>query len=129
MSWHCRQAQTEPLLRTSATTAEILEAMKHPITGIGFLTMQQNLPSQTFVSADAVTWLINHMEGVIAIERGIQVRFVQMRSQQWSKRSVLRYTHFVCKHLGLQIKEIGNDFVIIVTIEPFITVYYDIFCF
>lgn len=65
--------QVEPVLRSSATTAEILEAMKHPITGIGFLTTQHNLPSQTFVSADAVSWLINHMEGVIAVERGIQV--------------------------------------------------------
>ncbi|XP_062137286.1 GATOR complex protein Iml1 isoform X2 [Drosophila sulfurigaster albostrigata] len=39
------------------TLAEIFEAMKHPITGVGYFTQTQSLPSCTFVSYDALLWL------------------------------------------------------------------------
>ncbi|XP_023248149.1 GATOR complex protein DEPDC5 [Copidosoma floridanum] len=58
-------------IKSSASLVEILEAMKHPQTGVGFLTQHPSLPSQTFVSADAVQWLNNHMEGGISVDKAV----------------------------------------------------------
>ncbi|XP_032596837.1 GATOR complex protein Iml1 isoform X4 [Drosophila grimshawi] len=41
----------------SATLAEMFEAMKHPVNGVGFFTQTQSLPSCTFISYDALIWL------------------------------------------------------------------------
>ncbi|XP_039311231.1 GATOR complex protein Iml1 isoform X6 [Solenopsis invicta] len=60
-------------IKSNATNVEILEAMKHPQTGVGFLTQHPSLPSQTFVSADAIQWLNNHIEGGVGVERGINI--------------------------------------------------------
>lgn len=35
--------------------------------------MHQNLPAYTFVAAEAVTWLITHMEGSLNVEKAVQV--------------------------------------------------------
>ncbi|XP_046613786.1 GATOR complex protein Iml1 isoform X1 [Neodiprion virginianus] len=58
-------------IKSSASNAEILEAMKQPHTGIGFLTQHPSLPSLTFVSAEAVQWLNNHIEGGVTVEKAI----------------------------------------------------------
>lgn len=47
--------------------------MKHPATGLGFIAPHENLPPLTFISADAVNWLMIHMEGISNIERATQV--------------------------------------------------------
>ncbi|XP_011699587.1 PREDICTED: DEP domain-containing protein 5 isoform X2 [Wasmannia auropunctata] len=60
-------------IKSNATNVEILEAMKHPQTGVGFLTQHPSLPSQTFVSADAIQWLNNHIEGGMGVEQGINI--------------------------------------------------------
>ncbi|KAL6430036.1 hypothetical protein ACFW04_007680 [Cataglyphis niger] len=60
-------------IKSNATNLEILEVMKHPQTGVGFLTQHPSLPSQTFVSADAIQWLHNHMEGGMGVEQGINI--------------------------------------------------------
>ncbi|XP_025163445.1 GATOR complex protein DEPDC5 isoform X6 [Harpegnathos saltator] len=60
-------------IKSNATNVEILEAMKHPQTGVGFLTQHPSLPSQTFVSADAIQWLNNHIEGGVGVEQGINI--------------------------------------------------------
>lgn len=49
--------------------------MKNPITGVGFLYSHQSLPTATFIAADAVNWLIAHMEGISNIEKAVQVFF------------------------------------------------------
>lgn len=54
---------TETKLNASATLTEIFEAFRHPVNGISFLAKVQSLPSQTFVSYDAINWLNNHIEG------------------------------------------------------------------
>lgn len=54
---------------------EILEAMRNPYTGVGFLTTHQSFATLTFVSADAVTWLMEHIEGVNNVDLAVQVRF------------------------------------------------------
>jgi len=64
-------------IKSNATNLEILEVMKHPQTGVGFLTQHPSLPSQTFVSADAIQWLNNHMEGGVGVERGIDIMQVE----------------------------------------------------
>ncbi|KAK9298142.1 hypothetical protein QLX08_008454 [Tetragonisca angustula] len=60
-------------LKNTASNNEILETMKHPQNGVGFLTQHPSLPSQTFVSADAVQWLNNHIEGGVTVENAINI--------------------------------------------------------
>ncbi|XP_043477241.1 GATOR complex protein Iml1 isoform X9 [Leptopilina heterotoma] len=61
-------------LKSNASNSEILEALKHPVTGVGFLTQHKDpLPSQTFVSADAVQWLNNHIDGGVTVECAINI--------------------------------------------------------
>ncbi|XP_010215714.1 PREDICTED: DEP domain-containing protein 5-like isoform X1 [Tinamus guttatus] len=43
---------------------EILEAMKHPTTGIQLLSEQKGLSPSCFISAEVVHWLVNNVEGV-----------------------------------------------------------------
>lgn len=62
-----------PKLKSTASNIEILDAMKHPQSGVGFLTQHPSLPSQAFVSADAMQWLNNHIEGGVTIEGAINI--------------------------------------------------------
>ncbi|XP_011300868.1 DEP domain-containing protein 5 isoform X8 [Fopius arisanus] len=67
-------ANTEcPKLKSTASTSEILESMKSPQAGVGFLTQHPSLPSQTFVSADAVQWLNNHLEGGVPVKKALKI--------------------------------------------------------
>lgn len=54
---------TETKLNAAATLTEMFEAFRHPVTGVSFLAKVQSLPSQTFVSYDAINWLNNRIEG------------------------------------------------------------------
>ncbi|KAJ8683106.1 hypothetical protein QAD02_018898 [Eretmocerus hayati] len=60
-------------IKSGAPLTEILEAMKHPQTGVGFLIQHPLLPSQTFVSADAVQWLNCNIEGGVSVEAAINI--------------------------------------------------------
>lgn len=60
-------------MKETSTFSEILEAMRHPISGVGFLTTHPSLPSFTFVAADAVHWLMNHLEGVTSIDKAVLI--------------------------------------------------------
>ncbi|RMC05990.1 hypothetical protein DUI87_17535 [Hirundo rustica rustica] len=51
-------------LTSSSTLVEILEAMKHPTTGIQLLSEQKGLSPCCFISAEVVHWLVNNVEGV-----------------------------------------------------------------
>ncbi|XP_063000132.1 GATOR1 complex protein DEPDC5 isoform X2 [Elgaria multicarinata webbii] len=51
-------------LTSSSTLMEILEAMKHPTTGIQLLSEQKGLSPTCFISAEVVHWLVNVVEGV-----------------------------------------------------------------
>lgn len=61
------------LLKPNASDIEIIEALRNPISGLSFINPQINLPNLSFVTADAVTWLMAHMEGVTTVEKAIQV--------------------------------------------------------
>lgn len=51
-------------LKESATDAEIVEKLSHPIHGVEFLSKYPSLPSYTFISYDAVQWMKNRVEGI-----------------------------------------------------------------
>ncbi|KAM6156004.1 GATOR1 complex protein DEPDC5 isoform 10-T10 [Rhynchocyon petersi] len=51
-------------LTSSSTLVEILEAMKHPSTGVQLLSEQKGLSPCCFISAEVVHWLVNNVEGV-----------------------------------------------------------------
>uniref|UniRef100_A0A1B6CLL3 DEP domain-containing protein n=1 Tax=Clastoptera arizonana TaxID=38151 RepID=A0A1B6CLL3_9HEMI len=57
------------VLKESASNQEIIEAMKHPVHGVGFFSPQISLPSNAFVSSDAVAWLKSHMDGISTQEQ------------------------------------------------------------
>lgn len=63
-------------LKNNASDAEILEAMKHPQNGVGFLAPHLSLPSQTFVSTDAIQWMNIHIENV-TVKKSIKMMQVQ----------------------------------------------------
>ncbi|XP_011614624.1 GATOR complex protein DEPDC5 isoform X2 [Takifugu rubripes] len=62
-------------LSSSPTLMEILEAIKHPMTGVQLLPEQRGLPLNCFFSAEVVHWLINNVEGVTT--QGIAVDIMQ----------------------------------------------------
>ncbi|CAL7950358.1 unnamed protein product [Xylocopa violacea] len=85
-------------LKNTASNTEILEAMKHPQNGVGFLTQHPSLPSQTFVSADAVQWLNNHIEGGVTVKNAtnimngmIQDKLICHASGDFSKPFILGF--------------------------------------
>ncbi|XP_069367184.1 GATOR1 complex protein DEPDC5 isoform X5 [Paralichthys olivaceus] len=51
-------------LSSSSPPLEILEAIKHPTTGVQLLPEQKGLPLNCFISAEVVHWLVNNVDGV-----------------------------------------------------------------
>ncbi|XP_053738521.1 GATOR complex protein DEPDC5 isoform X1 [Synchiropus splendidus] len=51
-------------LSSSSTLMEIVDAIKHPTTGVQLLPEQKGLPLNVFISAEVVHWLVNNVEGV-----------------------------------------------------------------
>lgn len=69
-------------MKATSSYSEILEALRHPTTGVGFLTLTPTiLPSFTFVSADAVHWLINHLEGITTIDQAVNLINLMLRER------------------------------------------------
>ncbi|KRT80387.1 hypothetical protein AMK59_7380 [Oryctes borbonicus] len=72
----------DPLLRPNASFTEILEAMKQPVNGLGLLPpTHQCLPTYTFISSDAINWLITHMEGVTTTEQALKIFTAMQRDK------------------------------------------------
>lgn len=46
------------------SNTELVEMMSHPQYGIGFLSVDPSLPSDTFISYDAVQWLKKNIDGI-----------------------------------------------------------------
>ncbi|KAK6638354.1 hypothetical protein RUM44_008783 [Polyplax serrata] len=51
-------------LKSTSSLNDILEAMTHPMSGHSLFVHHPSLPSMTFTSADAIQWLVQHVEGV-----------------------------------------------------------------
>ncbi|XP_030623111.1 GATOR complex protein DEPDC5 [Chanos chanos] len=62
-------------LTSSSTLLEILEAIKHPTTGVQLLPEQRGLPPNCFISAEVVHWLVNSVENVAT--QGMAVDIMQ----------------------------------------------------
>ena len=60
--------------------------MQNPTTGLAFLARNSPLPSTTFVSAEAVMWLMEHVEGVCNEKRGI-VMMEQLLEQNYIRHA------------------------------------------
>uniref|UniRef100_A0A673NJK8 DEP domain-containing protein 5-like n=1 Tax=Sinocyclocheilus rhinocerous TaxID=307959 RepID=A0A673NJK8_9TELE len=76
ISRHSAQSGSSGLsLSSSSTLMEILEAIKHPTTGVQLLPEQRGLPPNCFVSAEVVHWLVSTVENVAT--QGIAVEIMQ----------------------------------------------------
>ncbi|XP_041659148.1 GATOR complex protein DEPDC5 isoform X2 [Cheilinus undulatus] len=62
-------------LSSSSTLLEILEAIKHPTTGVQLLPEQKGIPINCFISAEVVHWLVSNVEGVAT--QGMAVDIMQ----------------------------------------------------
>lgn len=74
-------------MKANATLIEIVDRMRSPSIGVGFLQQTVSLPSHTFVSIYAIHWLQANMENMtyekatscmevgILIKRGFMVSF------------------------------------------------------
>uniref|UniRef100_A0AAR2KKS2 DEP domain-containing protein n=1 Tax=Pygocentrus nattereri TaxID=42514 RepID=A0AAR2KKS2_PYGNA len=71
----CRGQQGSLSLSSSSTLLEILEAIRHPTTGVQLLPEQKGLPPNCFISAEVVHWLMNTVENVAT--QGIAVEIMQ----------------------------------------------------
>ena len=68
-------------LTSSSTLVEILEAMKHPSTGVQLLSEQKGLSPCCFISAEVVHWLMNNVEGVQTQAMGIDIMQKMLEEQ------------------------------------------------
>ncbi|XP_028328449.1 GATOR complex protein DEPDC5 isoform X2 [Gouania willdenowi] len=60
-------------LSSSSAILDILEAIKHPITGVQLLPEQKGLPGNCFISAEVVHWLVDNVEGVVNHSTAVDV--------------------------------------------------------
>ncbi|KAH9637753.1 hypothetical protein HF086_009421 [Spodoptera exigua] len=87
----------EPKLKANASLAEIVDRMRNPQLGVGFLQQTVSLPSHTFVSIYAIHWLQANMEGVTyeratsIMEKLLQEKLICHASGDTTKRFVVGY--------------------------------------
>ncbi|XP_055914582.1 GATOR complex protein Iml1 isoform X2 [Eupeodes corollae] len=93
-------------LRPNATLMEIFEAMKHPVTGVGFFAPTQGLPSCTFVCFDALMWLKARLDEsknpLDVLESMRKERMICHASGDWNKPVV---PGFYLYYIGIQDKK------------------------
>uniref|UniRef100_A0A2R5L6X3 DEP domain-containing protein n=1 Tax=Ornithodoros turicata TaxID=34597 RepID=A0A2R5L6X3_9ACAR len=58
---------------TLSTSAEIVEAMKHQSEGLSFLPQQSGVPQHSFISAEAVCWVKDQVDGIQTEAEAIQL--------------------------------------------------------
>ncbi|XP_055702143.1 GATOR complex protein Iml1 isoform X7 [Phlebotomus papatasi] len=97
---------TDPLM-------DIYEAMKHPETGVPFIGPAQSMPSCTFVSYDAITWLQNRIEGpcdpIELLERMRQEKLICHASGDFSKRIIVGFVlYYITKQEKDFMPPLGN---------------------
>nr|XP_061792421.1 GATOR1 complex protein DEPDC5-like isoform X1 [Nerophis lumbriciformis] len=60
-------------LSSSSTMLEILQAIKHPTTGVLLLPEQRGLPLNCFISAEVIHWLVTNVEGVVTQNMAVDI--------------------------------------------------------
>ncbi|KAG7307168.1 hypothetical protein JYU34_007319 [Plutella xylostella] len=87
----------EPKLKSNAPLSSIIERMRSPTLGVGFLQQTVSLPSQAFVSIYAIHWLVANMEGCTTekataiMEKMLQEKLICHASGDTYKRFVVGY--------------------------------------
>ncbi|XP_020718140.1 GATOR complex protein DEPDC5 isoform X3 [Ceratitis capitata] len=83
---------TEVKLRPNSNLTEVLEAMKHPQTGVAFFTQTTSLPNYTFVSHEALLWLKARMDNsrnpLEILEAMRKERMICHASGDWDKQII-----------------------------------------
>ncbi|XP_012515868.1 PREDICTED: DEP domain-containing protein 5 [Propithecus coquereli] len=82
-------------LTSSSTLTEILEAMKHPSTGVQLLSEQKGLSPYCFISAEVVHWLVNHVEGVQTQAMAIDIMQKMLEEQLITHASGEAWRNFI----------------------------------
>ncbi|XP_054736212.1 GATOR complex protein Iml1 isoform X3 [Anastrepha obliqua] len=93
---------TEIKLRPNSNLTEILEAMKHPLTGVGFFTLTPSLPSNTFVSYEALLWLKSRLDNsrhpLDILETMRKEKMICHASGDWDKQVIPGfYLYFIAQ--------------------------------
>lgn len=61
-------------VRVASGTASIVEAMKSPTRGLSFLDSKPNgLPPYTFISLEAVSWVLEQVEGIATDQEAVEL--------------------------------------------------------
>ncbi|CAG9783619.1 unnamed protein product [Diatraea saccharalis] len=87
----------EPKLKANVPLAEIIDRMRSPTLGVGFLQQTVSLPSHAFVSIYAIHWLQANMEAVTyekatsIMEKLLQEKMICHASGDTTKRFVVGY--------------------------------------
>ncbi|XP_050344899.1 GATOR complex protein Iml1 isoform X3 [Nymphalis io] len=87
----------EPKLKANATLLEVIDRMRHPSLGVGFLQQTVSLPSHTFVSIYAIHWLQANMENMTyekatsCMERLLRDKMICHASGDTLKRYIVGY--------------------------------------
>ncbi|CAH2074269.1 unnamed protein product, partial [Iphiclides podalirius] len=93
----CEDGVIEPKLKANSTLSEIIERMRHPTLGVGFLQQTVSLPSHAFVSIYAIHWLQANMESMtqekatVIMEKMLQEKMICHASGDSTKRFVVGY--------------------------------------
>ncbi|XP_021209153.2 GATOR complex protein DEPDC5 isoform X2 [Bombyx mandarina] len=88
---------SEPKLKANAPLSDVVDRMRHPTLGLGFLQQTVSLPSHTFVSIYAIHWLQENMEGMdyekaaSLMERLLNEKMICHASGDTTKRFVVGY--------------------------------------
>ncbi|XP_017842450.2 LOW QUALITY PROTEIN: GATOR complex protein Iml1 [Drosophila busckii] len=81
-----------------ATLLEIFEAMKHPVSGVGYFSQTQSLPSCTFISYDALIWLRSRLDPkrqpLELLEAMRKERMICHASGDWSQPVVAGFVFY-----------------------------------
>lgn len=87
----------EPKLKANASLSEIIDRMRHPQLGVGFLQQTVSLPSQAFIAIYAIDWLQTNMESMTQekatqiMEKLLKEKMICHASGDTSKRFVVGY--------------------------------------
>lgn len=69
---------TELLIRENLSNAELVEHMINSQLGVGFVNRHMGLPQNSFISDDAVTWLLNSVTTLNNRNEAVEILQVNM---------------------------------------------------
>jgi len=67
------------LLKENISNTELVEHLCNTQTGVGFVNRHMGLPQNTFVSNDAITWLMNNLETLNNRDEAVERLQVSMK--------------------------------------------------